>query len=197
MSIALAAFVRSPGAAVLALGVWWGMYAWADWRELWKRIVAGTIHFAAHMTLFIVGSWLAIQFCRTTTGRADWAFWNIALFTLVVIVGGGFVGSTLVGLYLCVADLLRGHANDVFVCQSDFRFKEFLRFKLDRTGRLSLYVVAIDEPCTEWTDVNNPAAGLAKIEPRRGSIVERAKLFEGPIDLGLAGGLDPPPASGR
>jgi len=101
---------------------------------------------------------------------SDWWFGLAA--SAVAFVLGGVVGALVVGLYLTVAVNMPGvaHANEAFAAARLPGYKNFLRFHIDATGRLTVYAVGIDRavPRRAWRpDPHNPDPEAALITPDR------------------------------
>jgi hypothetical protein len=119
-------------------------------RRVWVRSLIGIAHTIPHVLLLSLAvgasAWLVV-------GLLGLPAWTIAVAAVAAALAAPF-GAALLGLYLAVADLaysssperLKGldrHANEVFSCQGIEDWKSFLRFHVDRDGRLTMYPVGI------------------------------------------------------
>ena len=114
----------------------------------------GLLHGFAHKALALVLAWLIrrgpwpdrIQALLPFDRGAD----DVA-FAAVLIPIGGFIGATLVGVYLVVSDMLCGwHTNEVFAAQSIVNYRNFLRMHLDPEGTLTIFPIGLRQTPRKW-----------------------------------------------
>jgi Calcineurin-like phosphoesterase len=110
---------------------------------LFPRLLLGVPHALAHLAL-VLGLVLAVA--------QVWDRYGVVVALLAALVATPF-GGALLGLYLALADAVYGrlrleglnrHANEAFSCQAIEDWKSFLRFHIDRDGRLTIYPIGID-----------------------------------------------------
>jgi hypothetical protein len=160
---ALGSLVTRPVAQFLALLVLVAMVAFADagarvgWVPMGK-ILKGGVHASFHLIsvlLSIAGAIaLVTWFLDLDSGHAPTVGESVAALVLIAIVVallGAFLGGLVMGLYLWFAHLLGAHGNDAFAALHMTGYKNFLRMRIDREGRLNVYAIGIDKVCTRWT----------------------------------------------
>src|SRR6266850_792302 len=73
------------------------------------------------------------------------SLWYPIAVGLVVAGGGWLFGSWILGIYLLTSLAIYGrHANEAFSALRNQDYKQFLRMRIDRLGRLSIFVVGIE-----------------------------------------------------
>ncbi|MDA0173726.1 metallophosphoesterase [Solirubrobacter taibaiensis] len=130
-----------------AIGLAAGLRAWAIYGE--ARGAMGLLHWAAQFAVAWLGTILVLGLLPQ--GLADDGFWHGYLTALVMAVVGVVVGRWLLVAYLFLSHRInpRWHANEVFAAQHREDYKHFLRFKLDGTDALTVYVVGLRDVSQE------------------------------------------------
>ncbi len=72
-------------------------------------------------------------------------------FILIVGIGGGLLGSWVMGVYLSLADMARLNSNELFAAQRDRGYKNFLRMHLGGDGVLTIYPVGLRHTARKWS----------------------------------------------
>jgi hypothetical protein len=105
------------------------------------------------------------------------------VFYSAVVVFGGLLGATLVGLYFVLSDFLFGwHTNEVFASQSIIDYRNFLRLHIDPDRTLRIYPIGVRKVPTKWRlRLNRVHADEPYYEPTLD--VVRPHLIEGPITV--------------
>ncbi|WP_240359849.1 metallophosphoesterase [Pyxidicoccus trucidator] len=148
----LAGAIENTGSMLMAAVLVLGLIGFADGRRgaWWKRL-AGGLHGAAHLVAALLLTWAASSLAGTLVGGADTLRRDVAS-GLLLFAGGFLVGPTLMGLYLLVSLNVFGcHPNEAFSSLAIPDWKNFLRLKIDREGRLTLYPVGIRRVPRAWT----------------------------------------------
>ena len=97
---------------------------------------------------------------------------------------GGIFGSAVMGVYLWLSNSLFGaHSNEVFSCQSNPDYKNFLRLHIDKTGKLTIYPVGVEKVCKDWELNSEARDGAAWFEPKNKNIGQFAQLIESPVTV--------------
>jgi len=180
---------HSPPAVLVLAVLAGGLYAFADVKKWWQKLLLGGGHALAHILLLLSLMWVFAFLNLSVFGMQDFnSPGHVLLFSVEMVVVGGGLGGAVMGLYLFLANRLFGrHSNEVFLCQSIADHKHFLRLHRDAEGRLRVYPIAIDEvpPWPKgWRFMPGQAAeGKSWFEAEEGSIVERARLIEPPIEI--------------
>jgi hypothetical protein len=148
---ALGDMLLGPGTIIASALLVLGMIGFADQRFGRGRWLAGLLHGVAHLVAALFVAWGAAWLTGSVFGMDPL---NAArdLVTAVLVFAGGFLlGPTLFGLYLLIS--LNGfgaHPNEAFSSMAIPDWKNFLRMKIDRDGRLWLYPVGIRRVPRAW-----------------------------------------------
>jgi hypothetical protein len=128
-----------------------GLYAWADVKKSpGLKAAAGGLHWAAHLALALVAPIVLIlllddEWIGKQGMLLGWAAAAVAF-------GIGWLGGRSVfGLYLLTLNRSKPgrHMGEVFGAIASTDYKNFLRMKIDRNERLTIYPVGIRES-VEW-----------------------------------------------
>jgi hypothetical protein len=115
------------------------------------RIVGGTFHALLHMlTAFLVGFgalMLTVYGFNLVYGTIP----QLLISGLITFVVGGVAGAFIMGIYLFVSIRMFGrHANEAFSSLRVQDFKQFLRLRIDTSGALTIFSIAIDRVPRRW-----------------------------------------------
>jgi hypothetical protein len=151
VKVAIAVSVANPTAVFWILLVWGGFLLFTDVHSKWYRAVAGTLHGLAHvLATFFIG-WFA------TYVGVHWLGWRfrspqqLLLAGGIIFVLGWIVGSIVMGIYLLIS--LNGfgrHSNEAFSALAIPHWKHFLRLKIDRDGKLTIFPIGIRRVPRRW-----------------------------------------------
>ncbi len=182
--LALRSALLDPGVLVVATLMVLGMIGFADKRFGRWRWAAGLTHGLVHlMAAFFLG-WFAAWLTGSVLGMDPRSGGRDLVSAVMVFAGGFLVGPTLMGLYLLIS--LNGfgaHGNEAFSSLAIEDWKNFLRLKIDRDGRLWIYPVGIRRVPRAWK------AGATVREPEWVAADTQATppmLIEPPIVIGGA-----------
>jgi hypothetical protein len=154
-------------AAIVVFSLW--KYRAADRLrgQIW-----GAVHGVLHVILCMALIWI---FSIVNLRWSSWwwwqrldvdSVWQVCLFTIEMLAGGGIAGGILFGAYLLVSARLGGvHLNDVYSSQRIEDYKNFVRIHIRPDGSLDVYPIAIPKvPGDDGWQVRNetdlvPSAG--------------------------------------
>jgi hypothetical protein len=180
----LAAVIGNTGAMLMAAAVVLGLYGFADDRRgIWWRRGAGLLHGLAHLVAALLLTWAASALAGRLVGGMDPLLRDVTSGALL-FVGGFLVGPTLMGLYLLLSLNAFGcHPNEAFSSLAIADWKNFLRLRIDREGRLLVYPVGIRRVPRTWK------AGETAREPEwvadpKDTRATPPELIEAPIVVG-------------
>jgi hypothetical protein len=115
------------------------------------RILGGASHAVMHLAAAFIVGWLALLL---TVRGFDLAYGSIAqllLSGLITFVLGGPVGSFILGVYLFVSIRILGrHGNEAFSSLRIADYKHWLRLRIDASGVLTIYAIALDRVPRRW-----------------------------------------------
>ena len=179
---------HSPGSLVILFLLILSLMRFADCRTIPRKIAVGGAHAALHIVLQFTLMWTFAYF-NLNRGWLHLGIntpWQVLLFSVEMLIAGGLLGGMVMGLYLCLSNLgLGAHADEIFSCQRIPHYKNFLRFHLEGTGRLTIYPVGVRRVPKAWRFMAQAKDGEAWFEPAKGSIADYAKLIERPIEIPL------------
>ncbi|MFP2909801.1 hypothetical protein ACLESD_33100 [Pyxidicoccus sp. 3LFB2] len=180
----LAGAIENSGSMLMAAGLVLGLIGFADGRRgtVWKRM-AGGLHGFAHLVAALLMTWAASALAGALVGGADTLRRDVA--SGLLLFGGGFlVGPTLMGVYLLVSLNVFGcHPNEAFSSLAIPDWKNFLRLKIDKEGRLTLYPVGIRRVPRAWMPGETVREPVWVADPKD-SRATPPELIEAPIVVG-------------
>jgi hypothetical protein len=148
---AINATLNHPIAAYWGALVFSGFFLFTDTHSTIYRYVAGFLHGSAHLfAVFLIG-WGATYL--TVNGfHLDFGSTGQLLVVAPIIVAGGWIaGSIIMGLYLLVSlNVFKRHSNEAFSSLKVEDWKNFLRMKIDRAGRLTIYPIGMRRVARKW-----------------------------------------------
>ncbi len=157
----------------------------------WLTVSWGLLHGLIHMVAVVVVVWVLVwadipnrvmpwvpavdQVPELTRRRPQLVFYG------AVVLLGGWLGATLVGLYFVLSDFLFGwHTNEVFASQSIVDYRNFLRIHVHPDRSLRIYPIGIRRIPKKWRlRLGRVRADEPYYEPTDG--VLKPHLIEGPI----------------
>ncbi|WP_233166578.1 metallophosphoesterase [Archangium sp. Cb G35] len=149
LSRVLGAALVNPGVLLLSVMLVLGMVGLADARFGRGRWVVGVLHGVAHLaaSLFVFWGAFALTGELLPLGSVP----QEMLGALLVFAGGFLLGPTLMGVYLLVSlNGFEAHANEAFSSLTIPDWKNFLRLRIDREGRLWLYPIGLRRVPRNW-----------------------------------------------
>jgi hypothetical protein len=163
-------------AAIIMIGtVSFAMPATTSRRRV-RHWLFGIGHGTVHIGLGVLGAfaWAQLPF-------VDWS-WPLPLLmaALIYLPVSGFVGAEVVALYLLIASSARVNFNELFAGQSIVDSKSFLRLHINTEGELTIYPVAVDRVCRQWTVRPDDPADQPWLQPKKPIVF---KLAEPPVKV--------------
>jgi hypothetical protein len=132
------------------------------------RILGGAFHAVMHLSAAFMVGWLALLL---TVSGFDLRYGSIAQLLLsgvITFVLGGPVGAFILGVYLFVSIRIFGrHGNEAFSSLRIADYKHWLRLKIDATGRLTLYAIALDRVPRHWRAATRNGAATQEAHDAR------------------------------
>ena len=210
------ALAHSPATVTLWLIIVAGFVAFAGKGARIAGLLHGGVHLLANLLLawvfaFLNFAWLFRWFNEPGAKRSDIAETifdspsQILLFTGEMLTVGMLTAGCIFGLYLVICALIPPrypHINEAFSSQAIPDFKNFLRMRIDATGKLTLFPIGVRKVCS-WTLRNKATEKPADHEPwfkPRGDIKldSLVEFIEGPLEFSAPGqsGAGSPGANG-
>lgn len=159
---ALGDLARSPSAIIWLFVIVSAFVLFTDTHKKTYRWAAGIIHAIAHLGAALVVAWVGNRCSVEVFGFAPHSHGHFFATTLTTLIGGWFVGSFVMGLYLLVSlNFFGRHANEAFSSLRIEDYKNFLRLHLNKEGTLTIFPVGIEKVPRKWQRVD-----AHKSEPR-------------------------------
>jgi hypothetical protein len=152
---------RNPSAAliVLLVPVASALYVSRPFEKSWGlvgRLLFGLLHGSLYLT-----TWLVIVSLVAKVDTGPW-FWVIASASIAAIVSTWLFG----GCLWFGGQYERALLNDAFSGIGIERFKNFLRFRIDPEGKLTLYSIGLRDIARQWDFKPERGAETSFIDPR-------------------------------
>jgi hypothetical protein len=145
-------------------------------RRSVRHWLFGIGHGTVHIGLGVLGghAWAHLLFVH-------WS-WPLPLLmaALIYLPVSGIISTEVVSLYLLVAGSARVNFNELYAGQSIVDSKCFLRLHINVDGELTIYPIAVDRVCRQWTVRPHDPADQPWLQPKQPIAV---KLAEPPIKL--------------
>jgi hypothetical protein len=156
-----------------------GIVLFTDTRSRTYRWIAGSVHALCH-----VGAAAAVAHASATLAVASLhgSLWRFPAVSFGTALGGYLVGPLITSVYLTASLLLFGRhreeASSALRCPD---FKNFLRFRIEAAGDLTIYPVGIDRVARRWQrPKGKSSAGPLRVEPVGGTAPH---LIEEPLHV--------------
>jgi hypothetical protein len=151
--------VHEPIATFWILVILLSFWFFTDTHKRYYRWLMGPIHALAHLSAVFLLGWAA-----ASLGGADGAYGLVRSISLI-LVGGYLAGSMIMGIYLFLSLNVFGvHHNEAFSALKIESYKNFLRFRIDKNGDLTIFSIGIDRPAKRWRD-GDKSKGEPKLVP--------------------------------
>lgn len=157
------AFIGEPGLAIWVVFVFSVFLMFTDTASTAYRWIAGGAHALAH--------WVAIFYI-------GWAAWIVAGWLLpdgvlrfagagaFVLLGGWFVGSMILGLYLLISlNVFGRHSEEAFSAMRIQDYKQFLRLHVASDGTLTIFPIKVERVPRRWRERHTDDPGPSQIQP--------------------------------
>lgn len=162
------------------LAIFIGFLVFTDTYSKLYRFIAGPLHGIAHLVAVFLISWGTSYFLSSGRGLNFDSNNQLLLAGLLIFVGGYFIGSLIMGIYLLISlNFFGRHHNEAFSSLKIADYKNFLRLKIEENGNLVIYPVGVRKVVRKWKDNSD-----LKANPRVVSDDPRAtapELIEEPI----------------
>lgn len=169
--------VDAPLAGMVVLGVLAALIFFTDSNSKWFKRVGGLTHGLTHLGAILVTGWagylLHIWIVRQFGLTDDPTIVNLIWFACVALVcsvGGYFIGSMIMGIYLFVSLHVFGrHDNEAFSALKIEDYKNFLRMHIDKNGDLTIYPVKIEKVPRDWNEKTGEGGNIEFYTPNGGT----------------------------
>jgi hypothetical protein len=145
--------LNNPAFFLMVAGLWAGLVMWADvtlksaWLRMIGKLFFGTTHAVVHLTALLTANSILNVIYNWAYGQTYFPLkvTGVGIYTILMILIGGFLGAFIVGVYFVLTSWLRGmHAEMSFAALGVKNYKNFLRMKVEK-DRLTIYPIALDK----------------------------------------------------
>ncbi|MGC2238173.1 MAG: hypothetical protein WA584_18615 [Pyrinomonadaceae bacterium] len=169
--------VDAPLAGMVVLGMLAALIFFTDSNSKWFKRIGGLIHGLTHLAVILVTGWagylLHVWIARQLGFTGDPTIAHLIWFVSVAFVcalGGYFIGSFIMGLYLFVSlHILGRHDNEAFSALKIEDYKNFLRLHINKNGDLTIYPVKIEKVPRDWNEFADASGNIEFYTPKGGS----------------------------
>jgi hypothetical protein len=191
--VTLLTALNDPLAVFWTVTLFLGFWLFTDTHVAWYRWTAGTIHGLAHvLAVFLIG-WGSAYAAVQVMGLPFRSIPQLLVSGAFIFVGGYFVGSFLLGVYLLISlNLFGRHANEAFSALKVEDWKHFLRLKIASDGSLTIFPIGIRRVPRRWAASQSGASG-PRFLPNDPQATE-PELIEAPITIRRLPRAGAPPA---
>lgn len=148
--------MRDPVCGLWLLGVTAALVFFTDTHSRAYRLVGGVLHAVTHLVAALGLAWLAMQCTVSLLGMTYGAPLQLLLAAALTFTASTLVGGLVIGIYLLVSISLFGrHGNEAFSSLRVQDYKQWLRLRIDGSGVLTVWSIALDRVPRRWrADVN-------------------------------------------
>ena len=163
LSAVMNASIRDPLNGMWLVTIIGGFIFFTDTHVRSWRILGGAFHALMHLAAAFAVGWVALLLTVRGFDLAYGSIPQLLLSGFVTFLVGGPVGSFILGVYLFVSIRIFGrHANEAFSALRIQDFKQWLRLRIDSSGVLTIYAIALDRVPRRWRAAER--AGNATLE---------------------------------
>jgi hypothetical protein len=177
------AAIRDPLNGMWLITVLAGFIFFTDTHVRTWRIVGGLSHAAMHLTAAFMVGWFALLLTERGLDLHYGTVPQLLLSGLVTVLLGAVAGSFILGVYLFVSVRLFGrHSNEAFSALRVQDYKQWLRLRIDSSGALTIYAIAIDRVPRRWRAATRGAEQTFTAHDTRATaprLIDRVKVSAG------------------
>lgn len=156
---ALTVAVRDPFCGLWLIFVVGGLMFFTDTHSRVYRVLGGGLHAVAHLFAALLLAWLAMRFTVAVLHLNYGQPLQMLVAGGLTFIGGAFVGSFLIGVYLLVSVGVFGrHYQEAFSSLRIQDFKSWLRLRITASGVLEAWAIGIDRVPRRWRREQRGAA---------------------------------------
>jgi hypothetical protein len=157
-----------------------GFVLFTDKKSKWFRWIAGPLHSLAHLTGVFLVSWLVARWVNPALPPMLWTTLQLLFAGVLIYIGGFFVSPFIMGAYLFLSLNWCGrHHNEAFSALRIEDYKNFVRFKINENGDLTIFPIGVKKVFKNWPDPTKLRG--KRIVPNKPEKDNEAFLIEGPI----------------
>jgi hypothetical protein len=169
--------VDAPLAGMVVIGMLAGLIFFTDSNSKWFKRIGGLMHGLTHLGAILITGWAGYLLHLWIVGRLGFAndptianlIWFVSV-AFVCALGGYFIGSMIMGIYLFVSLHIFGrHDNEAFSALKIEDYKNFLRLHINTDGNLTIYPVKIEKVPRSWNENTDESGNIKFYTPKGGS----------------------------
>jgi hypothetical protein len=151
LEAAINAAVRDPLNGMWLITIIAGFIFFTDTHVRSWRVLGGAFHAVSHLAAAFVVGWAALLLTVHAFDLSYGSVLQLLVSGLITVLLGAVAGSFILGLYLFVSIRIFGrHSNEAFSSLKIQDFKQWLRLRIDASGALTIYAIAIDRVPRRW-----------------------------------------------
>jgi len=168
LGAALNASVRDPLNGMWLVLIVGGFIFFTDTHLRSWRILGGAFHAVLHLAAAFMVGWVALLLTVRGFDLYYGSISQLLISGLIVFTLGGPVGAFILGVYLFVSIRVFGrHGNEAFSSLRIADYKHWVRFRVDASGMLTLYAIALDRVPRRWRAAKrNGEDTMEAVDPR-------------------------------
>jgi hypothetical protein len=145
----------------------------------WK-VLGGAFHALLHLAAAFMVGWAALLLTVRGFDLGYGSVSQLLLSGLITFVLGGPVGAFILGIYLFVSIRVFGrHGNEAFSSLRIADYKHWLRLRIDASGMLTIYAIAIDRVPRRWRAATRNGEQTLEADDKRASsprLIDRIEI---------------------
>ncbi len=151
LDAAINAAVRDPLNGMWLITIIAGFIFFTDTHVRSWRVLGGAFHAVSHLAAAFVVGWAALLLTVQAFDLSYGSVLQLLVSGLITVLLGAVAGSFILGLYLFISIRIFGrHSNEAFSSLKIQDFKQWLRLRIDTSGALTIYAIAIDRVPRRW-----------------------------------------------
>jgi len=151
LDAAVNAAIRDPLNGMWLIAIYAGFIFFTDTHVRSWRVIGGAFHATMHLAAAFLVGWLALLLTVNAFEMHYGSTVQLLLSALITVPLGAVAGSFILGVYLFVSINVFGrHSNEAFSSLHIQDYKQWLRLRIDATGKLTIFTIAIDRVPRRW-----------------------------------------------
>jgi hypothetical protein len=180
LAAALNAAIRDPLNGMWLVAIVGGFIFFTDTHIRSWKILGGAFHALLHLAAAFMVGWAALLLTVRGFDLGYGSVSQLLLSGLITFVLGGPVGAFILGIYLFVSIRVFGrHGNEAFSSLRIADYKHWLRLRIDASGMLTIYAIAIDRVPRRWRAATRNGEQTLEADDKRASsprLIDRIEI---------------------
>ena len=151
LNAAVNAAIRDPLDGMWLITIYAGFIFFTDTHARSWRVLGGAFHATMHLAAAFLVGWLSLLLTVRAFEMHYGSTVQLLLSALITVPLGAFAGCFILGVYLFVSINIFGrHSNEAFSSLRIQDYKQWLRLRIDASGKLTIFTIAIDRVPRHW-----------------------------------------------